>query len=137
MSRVRLVASLSLGLLLGVGCSFSSLLNDLEREYETTEEIVCACTTPLYVFACEGLLDGHLDFDQQCVVDALEIDKEASKETLNCRLDAQKAYNDCLKDELDCLDFDTYANNCLYARDDLELCPELPTAVQEELDKCG
>lgn len=140
MSRVRLVATLSLGLLLGVGCSFSSLLDALEREYEETEEIVCACSGSYFEYACEGLLASHPDFDDPCVIDAFELDKEASEESLDCSLHARKSYNDCMKVELDCSDFNTYgsgdANNCRSQLDNLNECPELPTAVQTALNKC-
>ena len=137
MSRARVVACLSLWLLLGSGCSIASLLDDIEREHEKSNAVVCACTTQLYELTCEGFIDDHLDPNDTCVVEALELDKEASKETLNCWLEVQKSHTECLEAEVDCLDYDTYLNSCNERLSDLQECPDLPPGVQQALNLCG
>ncbi len=119
-------------------CSVHSLLNQLEDESAKTGEIVCECTN---VFpdtaACEAMFESYFSqVDRDCMEDALAVDKAASKETLKCSLDVSKRYNDCIKDNLDCNDPNSF-QPCQSILEDQDGCPELPEAVQTELNMCG
>lgn len=132
----RRTRSLALLALLASGCSVNSLLNQSEDETEKTIDLACSCTN---VFpdraACEDQFRSFFDLvDRDCLEDALATDKKASKETLKCMVDNQKDYNDCLKDKLDCNDAMSWQScQSIVERE----CPELPAAVQTELNACG
>ncbi|EDM76281.1 hypothetical protein PPSIR1_07812 [Plesiocystis pacifica SIR-1] len=137
MKRSPAIVALALASLLGTGCSISSLVNKLQDETDESIDLVCSCDFPsLPGFDCEDFLSGFLDVDDQCVVDALEADKDSARDTLNCMIDVQKSYNQCLEDELECSDVTSW-DNCQNRLDDLDDCPRLPQSVEDEIAKCG
>ncbi|HVI00051.1 MAG TPA: hypothetical protein VM869_15145 [Enhygromyxa sp.] len=123
---------------LGSGCSISSLLEKSNEEAEKTVDIICGECGDLFPdFAeCEDLFGGQFLDDDDCTVEALELDKDASRETLNCIIDAQKDYNACLEDKLDCGDPNSWTPCQDIIDDAVESCPELPNQVQEALAAC-
>lgn len=116
-------------------CSVNSLLNKLEDEGEKSIDLACSCTNIFPDRAqCEASFSTYFEvFDNECAQDALEEDKEAAKETLNCMLDGAKEYNRCLEDKLDCND-PTSVQSC--NGNFTEGCPELPESVQIRLQAC-
>lgn len=123
--------------LLVSGCSINSLLNKSEDETEETVDLVCSCSNVFPDRAmCEAQFQSLFSFvDRDCLEDALAVDKDASKDTLDCVVDQQKEYNSCLKKSLDCND-PTSFEGCQPLLD-FEKCPQLPEAVQTELNACG
>ncbi|WAS89707.1 hypothetical protein [Nannocystis punicea] len=133
----RRASSLALLVVLAAGCSVNSMLNQMENENDKTIDLVCDCTN---VFpdraACEAQFASFLSpFDRDCLEDALAADKKASKESLECIVDQQKEYNDCLADMLDCNDPNSYQG----CQDIIQTneCPQFPAEVQTELKACG
>lgn len=117
------------------GCSVNSLLNKLEDESEKSIDLACSCSNIFPDRAqCEASLSAYvLVFNTECAENALEEDKEAAKETLNCMLDGAKEYNRCLEDKLDCNDPNSIQScNGNFT----EGCPELPESVQTRLQAC-
>lgn len=128
--------SLALLSLLTAGCGVHSLLNKLDNESQEAIDLACSCSN---VFpdkaACEAQFSSFFDLiDRDCLEDALAENKSASKESLQCALDQQKAYNKCLKDKLDCNDQTSFMG-CESAFE--TECPELPAEVQTKLQTCG
>jgi hypothetical protein len=120
---------------LASGCSVHSLLNKLEDEGEKSVDLICSCTEVHPDRAqCEASLSTYFDlFASDCAEDALAEDKEGSKKTLECIVDRAKEYNRCLEDKLECSDPDSIQACGGNFDDD---CPELPEAVQVELQAC-
>lgn len=118
------------------GCTVDSLLNQSERQSDKTVDLLCDCTN---VFpdraACEAQFQPLFSLlESDCVEDALKEDKKASRESLKCTVKAQKEYNKCLEDNLDCND-QTSIQTCqpLLVND----CPELPQPVQTAISACS
>ena len=121
------------------GCSISSQLNQLEREADESVDIVCACDPPtLNGETCEEAYsrDPFANLDRNCVEDALALDKEGSKESLDCQLDVMERYNDCLRDNLDCDMFDSLSQ-CSTIFNEFASCPEYSAEVTAEFQNCG
>ncbi|MFO7563857.1 MAG: hypothetical protein R6X02_14520 [Enhygromyxa sp.] len=136
--RSRASLLLSSLALLSSGCSVSSLIDKSNKEAEKTADIICGECGDLFPdFAeCEDLFGRQLLRDDDCTVEALEIDKDASRETLNCMIDAQKDYNKCLEDKLDCNDPLSWSSCEDIVDQAIDDCPQLPQAVQEALAEC-
>lgn len=124
--------------LLGCGCSISSLLEQSNEEADKTVDIICnECGDLFPDFAeCEELFGGQFLDDDDCTVEALELDKDASRETLECIIDAQKDYNACLEAELDCSDPNGWMACEDIIDDAVDSCPRLPSQVEEALARC-
>lgn len=128
--------SLALLSLLTAGCGVHSLLNKLDNESQEAIDLACSCSN-IYPdkAACEAQFSSFFDLiDRDCLEDALAENKSASKESLQCALDQQKAYNKCLKDKLDCNDQTSFMG-CESAFE--TECPQLPAEVQTKLQTCG
>lgn len=128
--------SLALLSLLTAGCGVHSLLNKLDNESQEAIDLACSCSN-IYPdkAACEAQFSSFFDLiDRDCLEDALAENKSASKESLQCALDQQKAYNKCLKDKLDCNDQTSFMG-CESAFE--TECPQLPAEVQTKLQACG
>jgi uncharacterized protein YjaG (DUF416 family) len=123
-------------LLLLPACSINSRLNKLEDAAAEAVDLACSCTN---VFpdrdACEAMFGSFLSaFDRDCLEDALKADKDGSKASLDCLIEVQEDYNDCLRANLDCNDSQSIAGcEDVYQRE----CPDLPEAVQVEVAMCG
>ncbi|PCC75017.1 hypothetical protein SAMN02745121_03777 [Nannocystis exedens] len=133
----RRASSLALLVVLAAGCSVGSLLDQMDAENQKAIDTVCDCTN---VFpdraACEAQFNSFFSaLDRDCLEDALKVDKKASKKSLECLVDRQKDYNDCLEDMLDCNDPNSL-QGCqpLLSFDD---CPQLPENVQTRVNACG
>jgi hypothetical protein len=122
---------IAIALVMSSGCSVKSLVKQIEKEGEKQADIVCPC------------LDGEAEqmcYDQavysysDCEIDALKEDSKASKETLNCLLDASKEMTECYEDNIDC-DDPLSTLTCLDILEQAD-CPELPSEVQEALSAC-
>jgi hypothetical protein len=124
--------------LLGSGCSISSLVDKSNKEAEKTADIICGECGDLFpdFLECEDQFGRALIRDDSCTIEALEVDKNASRETLNCLIDAQQDYNKCLKDRLDCTDPNSWEPCQDIINDAIDDCPELPKAVIDELARC-
>jgi len=137
MKSTRLLLFVAASIFAG-GCSISSTLNKIERENEKTVDIICECDPPtIGGLTCEEQYsaDPFADADRDCVEDALALDKEGSKEGLECSLAVSKDYNECLKDMYVCDDL-TSIQNCASIFEDYGDCPETSEEVQTELSKC-
>lgn len=130
-----LARSLALLSLLSAGCGVNSLLNKIDDEVAEAVDLACSCSNVFPDKAmCEDMFGSPFDFfDRDCLEDALAENKSASKETLQCSLDQQKAYNKCLKGQLDCNDPNSFQGcESVYETP----CPELPAEVQTKLQTC-
>ncbi|MEZ4380594.1 MAG: hypothetical protein R3A79_04570 [Nannocystaceae bacterium] len=140
MSRTSWPLPLLLPLLpLVFGCSISSQLNQIEREADESVDIICACDPPeVNGQTCEEAYGGDpfANLDRDCVEDALALDKESSKESLDCQLDVMERYNDCLRDKLDCDMFDSISQ-CSAVFNDFGSCPPYADDVQAAFQSCG
>lgn len=129
---------LSSMVLLSSGCSVSALLDKSNKEAEKTVDLICGKCGDLFPdFAqCEDLFGGRLVSDDECTVEALEVDDEASRETLNCLIDTQQDYNKCLASNVECTDANSWAVCQDIINKALVNCPQLPVDVQLALLKC-
>lgn len=121
------------------GCSISSQLNQIEREADESTDIICACDPPaLNGQTCEEAYasDPFAALDRDCVEDALALDKEGSKETLDCQLDVMERYNDCLRDNLVCDNFESITQ-CTAIFNEFGSCPEYSAEVTAGFQDCG
>jgi hypothetical protein len=120
------------------GCSIESLLDQSNKQADKTVDIICGECGDLFPdFAeCEDLFGGQLLDDDPCTVDALELDASASRETLECLIDAQKEYNKCIEDSIDCTNPNSWMECQSIITDANDDCPQLPTEVQEALSEC-
>ncbi len=135
----RLVALLPVLALLGSGCTISSLLDKIDDESDKVVTLVCdecgiemlngqSCEEALSVTLFEGA-------DRDCIIDALNIDKSGSKESLECSLDVLKEYTSCVEDNLACEDPASYSE-CAALFDGYNECPQVSTEVNEAVGKC-
>ena len=123
---------LALALFVTSGCTIKSLVRQIERESSKQADIVCACIPDA---ALEAECHDATEFGWgDCEIDALKEDSSASKETLNCMLDAMKDATKCYEDEVDC-DDPLSSLSCTEEFSSAD-CPELPEKVQTALQEC-
>ena len=137
MLRSSLVVLPLLALFAG-GCTVSSLLNKIEAESDKVVDLVCDCgLETIDGMSCEDTFSVSLfgDADRDCVEDALNTDKAASKEYLECSLDVMKEYTSCIEDNLECDDSSSY-QGCAEIFMKFGECPQVPDAVNMEASKC-
>ena len=123
-------------LLLTSACSVADLVAESEREADRAVAALCdACiASEAERDECEADFAWRPYEDAECVVEALDIDKQRSRETLECVLEVQRDYTACVKREFMC-DPDSYAA-CEALKDGVRDCPELPPSVVEALLRC-
>lgn len=132
MTRRRVALALTAFTLTASSCSVNSRLNQIDDEYAEIVDLVCSC--PMAIADCESYFQSPFSFaNRGCLEDALATDKAASKETLDCMLDVIKDYRKCVEDNLQCDD----PNSSQACAVDVSACPQLPEAVQIEINACG
>ncbi len=135
----KLAALIPVLALLAGACTTSSLLNKIDDESEKVVTLVCdecgiemlngqSCEDALSV----ALFDGA---DRDCIVDALNIDKSGSKESLECSLDVLKEYTSCIEENLACEDPASYSE-CAALFEGYSDCPQVSTEVNEAIGAC-
>lgn len=117
------------------GCSIGSLLNQAQDEADKTLDIICACSDVFGGEAqCKATFAPYLSlFDRECFEDALKKDKKGSREALKCNLKQQRAYNDCLEDNLVCDDYTSYEGCEVHFEAE---CPEFSAEVEAAAVPC-
>lgn len=132
MTRRRVALALTAFTLTASSCTVNSRLNQIDDEYAEIVDLVCSC--PMTIADCESYFQSPFSFvDRSCLEDALATDKAAAKETLDCMLDVIKDYRKCVEDNLQCDD----PNSSQACAVDVSACPQLPEAVQTEINACG
>ena len=109
------------------GCSVADLVEESKREADRGVAALCdACVeTEDEREMCEADFYWRPFDDVECVVEALDIDKKRSRETLECILDSQREYTACLANDFEC-NWDGYLRRDGGHPSRL-LCPLLPS----------
>ncbi|HEY8379213.1 MAG TPA: hypothetical protein VIK91_22120 [Nannocystis sp.] len=127
-------AHLALLTLFAVGCSPSSYLDKIEAEYDEIADMVCGCLPSDQQTQCQELSSSpYALFGRDCLEDALNKDKKASRKTLKCTLDQAKKYKSCVEEKLRCEDPASY-QACEVP--DSDACPQLPAEVETAIAAC-
>jgi hypothetical protein len=120
------------------GCSVSSLLNKIEDESDKVVDLICECGIEnINGMTCEETFTVSLfgGADRDCVEDALNVDKESSRENLECSLDVMKEYRKCIEDNLVCDDPASYSG-CASIFEDFNACPQVSDEVNNAVGEC-
>lgn len=119
--------------------SVSDLLGDYVAEINAQVGILCDCFSEL---GYDSRSDCEADYGyigpslERCLVDALEQDKDASRDYFECVNALEAEYTACINERLDCGDFGS-ADVC--AEDygvGIDECIALPQAVERDLEQC-
>lgn len=137
----RTAPLVSLFVLLAGGCSVGSKLDKIDAELAEVADLVCSCDV-LYPTAfpdeaaCKSTFGSPFDFvERDCFEDALNEDKKASRETLDCFLDIMEGYSECARSVFSCTEaVDPAPCNEMLAG--IETCPQFTAPVQTKLQTC-
>jgi len=137
--RTRRTALVAAVLFMSTGCSIKILAKRVEKQGDKMADTICGCDVLADALeegaggSCEDFF-GFYEFGG-CEIDALELDKKASRESLSCALEGLEEVNNCLDKNFECsLESDSY-ETCLNKADEMD-CPELPDEVNDALEKC-
>jgi hypothetical protein len=135
----KLVAP-TLVLALASGCSVEKLVEESQREAEKAVEIVCDDCVAVGIYpswdACEANVGWYPFANSECVIEALDSNRDASRATLECVIELQRDYNDCLREQFVCSEYETW-EACEDMQAGIYDCPELPLPVLEAVFACS
>ena len=121
----------------GGGDSVSDKLDEQEDLTRSAIEVICDCNedAAMRQECLDGLFEPYTASERTCIVDALEMDADASKQALDCTNDVAADLLDCIETNINCDDLQATITACQSIADRADSCT-LPAGVEAAVNAC-
>ncbi len=116
------------------GCGSDDLVDSILEEIETTSSLACDCYETLEYEtreACVADQETPSAMTSSCIREVYADNQDALDPSFSCLELAYREVNDCLRSAM-CSEL----NDCVVMLAGIEECPDVPEALQDQLDAC-